>query len=401
MSAPHAVPDAETLAVTSKARRLGDWIADPDILRPPRIVLPHVAVEGRVTLLSGREKVGKSELLGSIVTSGSLGADVLGVALPAPVTSLWYAIDEPVADAVRRFDRLGADRDNIIINDAPRSFPDFALAVAADLAAFPGVDCIVVDTLSRLMATSGVDANASREVEPFLAALVDLLHARKVSAILSYHTGKGGREYRGSTAIGATVDEVLTLRRRGHGDDDDFDDESADDGRRLLVQDGRNLRGRVHLTRADGVYRIFEDAMPAREKIVNALRTHGTVTGRSKLAELANVRKQAGLAAVAELIESGAIVETGRLLKLSGSGGSGLQLMREPRHSPSGSPGSHRFPEGGTAWEPTTGTDFENTHDAGSHNGNPHLAEVGTGAPRPFAPTSLPALLPGEVDVVV
>ena len=90
-------------APLSIARSLREWMVDPELLRPPRIILPHVAVEGRVTLLSGREKIGKSTFVGAVVAAASRGESVLGAPPNAPVSTLWYAIDEPASDAVRRW----------------------------------------------------------------------------------------------------------------------------------------------------------------------------------------------------------------------------------------------------------------------------------------------------------
>lgn len=278
------------------------------------------------------------------------------------LTTLWYAIDEPVADTVRRFAILGGDPDRIIINDAPRNVADLVAAFGRDVEAFPGAGSLVVDTFSRVLANTGIDPNSSREVEPVVARIVDFIHSRNVAAILLYHTGKAGREYRGSTAIGASVDDILTLRRRGQDDEDDFDDESNDDGRRLLVQEGRNLRGRVHLACVGGVYRIFDDAHPPRERILEALNEHGSAGSRTELVRFAGVQKKKGLTAIAELIAEGRIVEkgTGRLVV--------------------GSDSSARFPERRTDMEPRTGTASLPSAVAGSRSRNPLPTETGTGA---------------------
>jgi hypothetical protein len=359
----------------STARTLGEWLANPDWLRAPEIVIPCLAVEGRVSLLSGREKIGKSTLAAGAASAASRGSDVLGGQVPEPIRSIWYATDERVSDTLRRFDAMGAARDGIVINDKPRTVPELLDALAHDLDDFPDVGVVWVDTLSRILASSGVDPNSSREVEPVIAKLVDCLHGENVAGVLLYHTGKGGREYRGSTAIGATVDDVLTLRKRGQADDDDFDDEAADDGRRLLVQDGRNLRGRIQLSFRDGVYRPYEETSSPRERITDALRINGPVIGHAELTKLAGVRKAAGLHAIAELIAEGAIVESGRNLK--------LPVAPRERTPPALTfPGSTRFPDAGTAPEPTAEPKVPATSLVGSHFCREGVTETGTDSRR-------------------
>lgn len=340
----------------SSARLLGDWLRDPELLRTRDIVIPHLAVEGRVSLLSGREKIGKSTLSAGAIAAASRARSVLGVPLTDRIRTLWYCLDEPIADTVRRFSALDANPAGIVINDKPRGLRQLLAALERDLDAFEDVGVVVLDTLSRVFAIDGVDPCNSVEAEPFMARLVDFFHVQNVAAVLLYHTGKGGKEYRGSTAIGATVDEVLTLRRRGAAEEDDFDDDTADDdGRRLLVQDGRNLRGRIHLSFRDGSYQPYQEIAVPRDRLLETLKDHGTVIGRAELTKLAGLRKQAGLKAIGELIGSGAIIENGRQLKL-------------------GSVGSLGFPQAGTAREPTG----EPIAMSGSHFAKGGAAETGT-----------------------
>jgi len=302
---------------SSTARTMRDWLSDPDILRPPAAIIPHLAVEGRVTLLSGREKVGKSTIVACAVASASRGEAVLGALVPQRVSTLWYAIDEHVADAVRRFQSLDADMDCVLLNSVPRTEDELLAALELDLAAHPEVALVVVDTLSRIFDASRLDPNSSHDVGPVISRLVDFFHGQDVAAVLLYHTGKNGREYRGSTALGATVDDILTLRRRGLADEDDFDDDASDDGRRLLVQEGRYLRGRMQLTCVGGRYKLYDDASPARTRILAALRDHGAIAGRSELSKLAVVRKATGLRLITDLIREGMILENDGLLRLA------------------------------------------------------------------------------------
>jgi hypothetical protein len=355
-SADAPEPDA---ASPSTARSLSEWLGDSALLRPPKVIVPYLAIEGRVSLLSGREKIGKSTLAAGAVAKASRGHAVLGVPLITSIKTLWLALDEQVADAVRRFDALGANPEGVVINAEPRTFSELLEALEQDLEEFDGIEHVVVDTFSRVLAVSGVDPNSSREVEPVVATLVDFFHRRNVAATLLYHTGKGGKEYRGSTAIGASVDEVLTLRRRGQGEEDDFEEDGSDDGRRLLVQDGRNLRGRLQLTFRDGHYRLYEETEAPREKILEALRLNGSVGSRAELTRLAHVRKEIGLKVIIELIGSGAILENGRQLRV-------------------GSGGSAQFPEKGTNPEPIT----EPLLSGSSQTGRVAATETGTAPQR-------------------
>jgi hypothetical protein len=345
------------------ARSLREWITDSTLLVKARVLIPFLAIVARITLFSGREKIGKSTAVGCFVAAASRGDPVLGTPVAEPVQTLWYSLDEPVADTVRRFVELGANMDSIFINDEPRTESELLLAIAADAKAHR-VHLVVVDNLSKVFEAMGLDPNSAHDVGPTMSRLVDFFHREELAAVLLYHTGKIGREYKGSTSIGASVDDVLTLRKRGQStDEDDFDDDARDDGRRLLVQDGRNLRGRVQLICTEGVYRLYDDALPMRQKILETLRSAGTVDSRTELARLVGGRKQKALETIADLIAYHAITEIGRRLTLSPRGMSELAQAVPENVGVSGTAGtdtptttspasgSQRFPASGTAPE--------------------------------------------------
>lgn len=344
----------------SSARTLADCLSDPTLLEAPAVLVPHIAIAGRCTLLSGREKSGKSTLTAQLVADASRSRAVLGAPIAASVTTLWYAVDERLGDAVRRFDALDADPNRVIVNDEPRTVADLLAHLAADLVAYPDVSLVVVDTLSRLFST--VKTNASDQVEPLLWRLVDALRQHDRAAVLLYHTGKSGTEYRGSTAIGATVDEILTLRRKGEQADDFDAVDDADDGRRVLVQQGRNLSGRVQLAYHAGRYRLLDEVHPPRERILAALED-GPATNRSDLVARAKVKKADGLAEIRALIAAGEIVETHDGLSLAAS----PQSIRVPALP--------RFRAHGNPSEPVAGSEFPSVPPAGT----PREPRVGTG----------------------
>jgi hypothetical protein len=370
--------DAGTLG-----RPLADLLNDPALLIEPTEQVPLLAVKGGVTLLSGREKSGKSTLVGYICSRLSQGAPgdrttILGAEVDAGVTVGWYAIDERLGDAVRRFGAMGAHPDRVWINDTPRTMDALLSALAFDLAARPDTKVIVLDTLSRALASSGVDTNDAGPVERVLGTLVDVLHTAGVAAVLLYHTGKAGHTYRGSTALGAVVDDIATLRRRSQPSDDealDDADDADDDGRRTLILEGRYLRGRHQLVSdaRSGFYDLYDPAFSGTARVLNAL-TRGAARSRNELAKWAGGRRQDTLSEIATLINRGQISEyaDGALslptAPVPGSRG-GSRVQEKPRSGTSSQSGSQG---GSPLWEPAE------PPPTGSQYGTPGGPESGT-----------------------
>jgi hypothetical protein len=156
----------------------------------------------------------------------------------------------------------------------------------------------------------------------------------------------------------------------------------------VLIQDGRNLRGKVQLMYEGGTYRLFEDAHSPRKKFLEVLRDHGSVTSRSELVKRAGVRKDSGLKVLAELIEEGLILEQNRRLTLTRTGNEQLAADVVPDASKrndagtaslaSGVPGSREFLPVGTEPEPKSEPQTW-LRLAGSGNSQPLLAGSGTG----------------------
>jgi hypothetical protein len=244
---PAAFPPVYTLAAL---------LADPELTRPPASIIPDFLYEGRVTLLSAREKVGKTTLAAHAVAELTRGGVFLGTHLAA-ARVLWLAIDEPLGDTVRRFGAQGADPAHLLICSQQVTIAAFRAMLDEHE---PSV--VVVDTLSDLWRGRVQNDRDSTEVGDFLRPFVTVIRERGVAMLLIYHTSKAGAEYRGSGALGAMVDAPLTLRRRGKhapglasggvtSPDDDDDDAGDDDGRRLLL--GATRWGRVRLRlRSDG-----------------------------------------------------------------------------------------------------------------------------------------------------
>jgi hypothetical protein len=102
-------------------RSLRELLEDPSLLEPPKALIPHIAYRGRVTLISGQDKAGKSTLLTQAAACLSAGLLFLDHQLqPTGKRALWIALDEDLGDFVRRAERFAASLAYLFLtNEAP------------------------------------------------------------------------------------------------------------------------------------------------------------------------------------------------------------------------------------------------------------------------------------------
>lgn len=290
-------------------RTLATILLDPTLLEPPTPEIPFLAYAGRVTLLAAREKAGKSTLLSQAVSCYTTGTPFLGHAGAVPGRVLWYSIDEPLSDTVRRFHQFGADGERVVLcTDAPTA-AEMAAAVQAH-----GANIVIVDTLGELMAASATLVN-DRDAMPmaaFLRPYINVARELGCALVLLYHTGKSGREYRGTTAIGAAVDAVLRLRPP-NTDMNATPGQEADheDGRRIL--EGRTRWGRVCERLAfDGErYSIGNAPLPLTVRALHAY-SEGDANSASQLAGALGIRKDTALDTTRMLMADGLVRRDGK-----------------------------------------------------------------------------------------
>lgn len=326
-------PNGETNALRERRgpRTLAEWRTDTTLLTPPASVVPFLAWTGRITLLSAREKAGKSTLTAQGVAALTRGAPFLGQEPPARATVLWYAIDEPLGDTVRRFSAYDADEHRLYIVDEKPTPTELSQHIA-----LTGAQVVVIDTLAELAAgslDSDRDANAvARFIRPYTVAVRE----SGAALVLLHHTTKIGREYRGSVQLGAAVDVILTMWQAGAKaakPGEDLDEEpQPDDGRRILHGKGRggvtvDLRlsfdgarytlGDAPLPLRVRILRVLLDGEAASEEIagllrvrknsvqheLRALKSGGYVTGEHRLP--ARITESGRLLALGELVRPG------------------------------------------------------------------------------------------------
>lgn len=187
-------------------RMLSEYLADDSLLALPPCVLPHLAWEGRVTLLSAAEKGGKSTLVGQGVAA-MVGPDHGFLDGDAALGSvLWLAMDEPVPDLVRRLKRHGA-RDGVGIFTG-RPTPEELDNAITDLR--PRL--LVIDTLTRMALGSVTEGGSRMQWAPLMADISAIARTQNLAILVLHHFTRNGERYSESAEIGASVDQIVDMK---------------------------------------------------------------------------------------------------------------------------------------------------------------------------------------------
>jgi hypothetical protein len=297
-------------------RTLNEWLSDPEALAPPKILLPLLVLESRVTLLSAREKAGKSTLLGQGVAALTHGGEFLGQPCK-PVRVIWYAIDEAAPDAVRRLVRCGAEGDSVVIQ-TERPTPEHMRAHIAEFR--PAL--VVVDTLTELLANRLQNDRDAMEWQRALGPFMAVFRETQTAAVLVHHTTKDGRDYRGSVQLGAKVDVIANLTIPGAATDPAEEDPDADpqiESRRVLTVRGRGIHSRDRLHFDGEAYQIGEGAQGLTARILRAVADGAS--SKNKVVARVGGRRETVTAAIDRLVSEGALMRDGDALRAPMFGG--------------------------------------------------------------------------------
>jgi hypothetical protein len=199
---------AERAAWRSPFSSLAEILEDPAALDPPKPVVPHLAWRGRLTLLAGREKDGKSTLASAAAAAVSRGGFFLeDSTLQGNVAYL--ALEEHLSDVAGRLHRFDADPERVFIagHDLDRSSLDLERAMTKHKPML-----VIVDTLAAFVGGDIEDAGSSAAWTPLMARFVRIAREHETAVVLLHHARKSDGTYRDSTAIGAAVDALIELR---------------------------------------------------------------------------------------------------------------------------------------------------------------------------------------------
>jgi hypothetical protein len=161
-------------------------------------------------MLAGREKHGKSSILGDAACAATRGRDFLGKPTK-PGYVVWLSFEESEPDLVARVERFRGDPARIVKAFSPPSPLEGLEAVCKALP----VALVIVDSPASLASHLGVKSMwDSAEVTKLLLRLRAIATGPgKPAVIFTHHFLKREDNYRDSSGIGATADVLLLLTK--------------------------------------------------------------------------------------------------------------------------------------------------------------------------------------------
>ena len=203
--------------------RVSDLEEDPELLEPPPTILPKIAYRGRITILSGRPKIGKSTVIGDAVASFSTGTPFLDEPC-GPGETVWLHLEEPRADVLARFAALDGDPTRLVVtrgrppHGPPGPATDLLKELRLQLEAEPS-DLVVVDSLTafaKLTRPNGrvPDDGDNAGWADVLFPLEELARDFDVAVLIIHHARRSDGHARGAGAIFATPDVLLEFHTR-------------------------------------------------------------------------------------------------------------------------------------------------------------------------------------------
>lgn len=183
---------------------LSELLDDPELLVPPRAVIPRIAYQGRVTMLAAGEKVGKSTMMGQAAAAVSMGDHFFGEKLPQGAV-IWVGLDEPTNDLVRRFNACGARNGIAVFREPPR------LGEWIDIFAELRPTLVVIDTIGEYAAGFVEDIYRASDWIPVLKVFRAAAEVSGTAIVLLHHMVRNGARYADSRQLGAGVDVIVEM----------------------------------------------------------------------------------------------------------------------------------------------------------------------------------------------
>lgn len=291
---------------------LYEYLENPEILNPPKAVVPKIVWDKRITLLAAREKGGKSTLAGAAAAAISAGLPFLGEET-IPGNVLVVALEEHPQEFTQRLVRFGADpkRVAIVANQAN-------LVEAIEKAAEEIQPTLIIwDTLGAFadaISPSPIDPGDGPAWTRVMSVIVDITRRYGASLIL-HHSRKSDGKYRDSTAIGANVDFIMEMF--GDGDEP-----------RVLKTKGRFSVEDTRFKLDGDEFRVLENEDQIKRKILAFVGKHPRCSWRDLVESVGGKKEELQRA-------RDALLKDGRLVNIGASAQHSYMLGGGPR-SPMG-----------------------------------------------------------------
>jgi hypothetical protein len=178
-------------------------------------VWDETLIEGGLSLIAAKPKVGKSTAVRNLARAISRGEPFLGRATKRGAV-VYLELEEKRAQVTKHFRAMGvAGDEEIFIHTGPARGGDVLNDLRAAVEKHRAI-LAVVDPLFKLIRLK--DGNNYAEVSRALEPLMNIARQTGCHILLIHHFGKGDREggdqILGSTALFATVDTALFMRKR-------------------------------------------------------------------------------------------------------------------------------------------------------------------------------------------
>jgi RecA-family ATPase len=179
---------------------------------PPAIpwVIEGLAIERTLTLLSGKEGEGKSLLSMGLAAGVAQGEEVAGLTCRRR-NVLVIDAENGEYEIHRRVRALGLPGERITLVEAIDFHLGRDLARLEALIAEHKPGLVILDSFRSLW--PGGDENDSAAAAAVLDPLRNLLRRRGPAGILLHHVSRSGNDYRGNSAIGASIELGFRLSR--------------------------------------------------------------------------------------------------------------------------------------------------------------------------------------------
>lgn len=186
--------------------------------KPPSWILDEIIPEVGLAILGGKPKVGKSWLALQIAGAVASGDEVLS-RHAKHMRVLYFAIEDKAPRIKSRGQLQGMDDEaEIAFADTIEPLDNGGMLMLETMIDTVNPKFVVIDTLASAK-TGKTDENAAGQMADILNGLQNLAHKRNISILLVAHhrkdvTGDPGGDLRGSSAIAAAADMLISLIRK-------------------------------------------------------------------------------------------------------------------------------------------------------------------------------------------